>query len=63
MAKCSNKIVPLPDLEPDICDLTLAAEIGFDAAMAEEIGGKTLFAIEQFERRAKSLREKFYGIS
>ena len=41
-------------------DLTVAAEIAFDAAMDAEVGGKTLFAIEQFERMAKSLKEKFY---
>ena len=58
MAKSSNKITAIPDLEPDIHDLTVAAEIAFDAAMADEIGGKTLFAIEQFERMAKSLKEK-----
>jgi hypothetical protein len=27
--------------------------------MADQIGGKTLFAIEQFERMAKGLKEKF----
>ena len=40
----------------------MAAEIAFDAAMDREVGGKTLFAIEQFERMTKSLKEKFYGI-
>jgi hypothetical protein len=49
------------DLEADINDLSVAAEIAFDAAMSDQVGGKTLFAIEQFERLAKNLKEKFYG--
>ena len=60
MAKSSSNVAVLPDLEADIHDLTLAAEIAFDAAMDAKIGGKALFAIEQFERMAKSLKEKFY---
>lgn len=59
MAESSN-VASLPDLEAHIHDLTVAAEIAFDAAMADQIGGKTLFAIEQFERMAKDLKEKFY---
>ena len=60
MAKSSISVASLPDLEADIHDLTVAAEIVVDAAMDAEVGGKTLFAIEEFERMAKSLKEKFY---
>jgi hypothetical protein len=60
VAKRTNVASP-SDLEPDICDLAVAAEIAFDAAMDDQVAGKTLFAIEQFERMAKNLKEKFYG--
>jgi hypothetical protein len=61
VAKCIDVASPLA-LEADIHELTLAAEIAFDAAMDDaEVGDKTLFAIEQFERMAKDLKEKFYG--
>ena len=54
-----HQLSPVPDLESDIHDLTCPTEIAYDAAMADQIGGKTLFAIEQFERMAKGLKEKF----
>jgi hypothetical protein len=61
VTKRSNVASPLA-LEAGIHELTLAAEIAFDAAMDDaEVGDKTLFAIEQFERMAKDLKEKFYG--
>jgi hypothetical protein len=63
MANGSGSIASLADLEADIHDLTLAAEIAFDAAMDAQIGGKALFAIEQFERITKSLNEKFHRIA
>jgi hypothetical protein len=45
-------------LEDDICELTAAA--GLDLGVKEGIGPLTSFVLDQIERLAKQLQEKYY---
>jgi len=55
-----NEVNAFRDLEPDICNLVRAAEIAFSMAMDEDVGGCTLFSVEQFKRLAEDLKAKYY---